>query len=136
MSNKDTVAAIYEAFGRGDIPFILQQMADDVEWEKWLDNSVQRADVPYLRYKKGVSGVAEFFSEVPALKITNFQVLSLMEGENRVAAEIFIESEFFTDEEIHLWIFNDAGKVAEFRHYVDTAKHIAAAEKRAKSIAA
>ena len=33
----------------------------------------------------------------------------------------------FADEELHLWTFDDAGRVTRYRHYVDTAKHIAAA---------
>jgi ketosteroid isomerase-like protein len=28
------------------------------------------------------------------------------------------------DEELHLWTFNDNGKVVRLRHYVDTAKHL------------
>ena len=32
----------------------------------------------------------------------------------------------FRDEEVHLWTFNDAGKVTRLRHYTDTAKQIAA----------
>lgn len=28
-----TVVAMYEAFGRGDVPFVLEQLADDVEWD-------------------------------------------------------------------------------------------------------
>ena len=32
----------------------------------------------------------------------------------------------FADEEMHLFEFNDAGQVVLFRHYVDTAKAIAA----------
>lgn len=30
------------------------------------------------------------------------------------------------DEELHLWTFDDAGKVMRLAHYVDTAKHAAA----------
>ncbi len=30
------------------------------------------------------------------------------------------------DEELHLWRFDDDHKIAALRHYVDTAKHIAA----------
>src|SRR3977135_594845 len=37
MSNLDTVKAIYEAFGRGDVPAILDVVADDCEWEAWSD---------------------------------------------------------------------------------------------------
>ena len=32
----------------------------------------------------------------------------------------------YRDEEIHLWTFDNAGKVVRLRHYTDTAKHIAA----------
>ena len=34
----------------------------------------------------------------------------------------------YRDEEMHLWTFNDKGKVSRLRHYTDTAKHIAASE--------
>jgi ketosteroid isomerase-like protein len=30
---------------------------------------------------------------------------------------------------MHLWTFNDAGKVTRLRHYTDTAKHLKAAGK-------
>jgi uncharacterized protein len=33
MSNIETVKGVYEAFGRGDIPAILEVIADDIEWE-------------------------------------------------------------------------------------------------------
>ena len=129
MSNLATIKEIYEAFGRGDVPTILSKLAPDVDWEKWEDNFAQRADVPYLRHKKGPEAVIEFFQEVGQLGIREFKVLSVMEGANRVAAEIEIETGAFRDEEIHLWSFNDEGQVTRFRHYIDTAKHIAAAQK-------
>jgi len=31
----------------------------------------------------------------------------------------------FADEEIHLWTFDESGRVVRLRHYLDTAKHIA-----------
>jgi ketosteroid isomerase-like protein len=34
MSNLDSVKAIYDSFGRGDIPAILDQLADDVQWDQ------------------------------------------------------------------------------------------------------
>ncbi|HSK71014.1 MAG TPA: nuclear transport factor 2 family protein [Pyrinomonadaceae bacterium] len=127
MNKIETVSSIYDAFGRGDIPGILDKLADDVAWERWEDNSAQKADVPWLRPRNNKEGVVEFFKIAGTLGIKDFQVLSLMEGENQVAAEIAIESAKFSDEEIHLWTFNEEGKISRFRHYVDTAKHIAAA---------
>lgn len=133
MSNLSTVQSIYEAFGRGDVPAILGVMADDVAWESWADHSGQKAGTDHLMPRHGPGGVAEFFGIVGQWEIVDFQVLSLMEGGQQVGAEIVIEvnlpnGSHFRDEEFHLWTFNDEGKVVRFRHYVDTAKHIAAAE--------
>ena len=82
---------------------------------------------PWLLPRTGKAGVLEFFQIVGTLKVSDFRVLSLMAGENQVAAEIEIVTERFRDEECHLWRFDDAGKIDRMRHYVDTAKHAAAA---------
>ncbi len=135
MSNHlATATAIYEAFGKGDIPTILSHMADDVQWEQWADNSAQRAGVPWLVGRQGKAGVLEFFQVLGGMAIKDFQVLSMMAGGNQVAVEFVIEVDVpstgghYRDEEIHLWTFNDAGQVIRLRHYADTAKHIAAAQ--------
>jgi ketosteroid isomerase-like protein len=41
--NADIVRGIYDAFGRGDIPAILETLSEDVAWEQWEDNHAQRA---------------------------------------------------------------------------------------------
>lgn len=129
-----TATAIYEAFGKGDIPTILSHMADDVQWEQWADNSAQRAGVPWLVARQGKTGVLEFFQVLGGMSIKDFQVLSMMAGGNQVAVEFVIEVDLpntgghYRDEEMHLWTFNDAGQVSRLRHYTDTAKHIAAAQ--------
>jgi ketosteroid isomerase-like protein len=132
MSNLSTVQAIYQAFGQGDVPAILDLVADDVAWEAWADNSAQAAGVDHLVPRQGKDGVAEFFGIVGTFDVTDFQVLSLMEGGNQVTAEVVIEAHFpnggsLRDEELHLWTFDGDGKVSRMRHYTDTAKHIAAA---------
>ena len=131
MGNLATVQAIYAAFGNGDVPAIIDQMAEDVEWEQWEDNLAQKAGVPSLQARFGKAGVSEFFAVAATMGISQFEVLNLMEGDNQVAATIVIESDVpgggrYRDEEIHLWSFDQNGKVKGLRHYVDTAKHIAA----------
>ena len=129
-----TVGAIYAAFGKGDIPAILEQMADDVRWEEWADNSAQKAGVPWLLPRQGKDGVLEFFKVMGGLQVTDFRVLSLMAGGNQVAVEFEIEfavpstGRRLRDQEMHLWTFDDSGKVVRLRHYTDTAKHIATAQ--------
>ncbi len=127
-----TVTAIYEAFGRGDIPAIVEQVSDDVQWEAWADNTAQKADVPWLLPRHGKAGVLEFFRVVAAtLDIQEFNVLSIMAGGHQVSAEFVITAKVngkgtYRDEEMHLWTFDEAGKVTRLRHYLDTAKHMAA----------
>lgn len=134
LSNLETVQSIYEAFGKGDIPTILSHLADDIQWEAWADNSAQKHNVPWLKPRTGKDGVMAFFGLTPQLNIIDFQVLSIMDGGNKIAAEFVIEAApsalgtGFRDEEIHLWSFNEAGKVTRLRHYTDTYKHIQAAQ--------
>ncbi len=137
MSNIQTVKAIYEAFGRGDIPFILSQLSDSVEWDSWTtENYGQKAGIPWLQMRRGKDEVAEFFKVVETMGIYRFDVLSHMEGGNQVVSELVIGSKYFSEESLHLWTFNDDGKVKRFRHYVDTAQQIAGYESAEKSAAA
>jgi uncharacterized protein len=133
MSNLTTVQSIYEAFGKGDVPAILDTLADEVEWESWADNSSVHAGVPWMKPLTGKTNVAQFFEVARQFEIVDLQVLSIMEGGNQVAVEFVIETTLpawggrsFRDEEIHLWTFDAAGKVSRLRHYTDTAKQIAA----------
>ena len=129
-----TVAAIYEAFGRGDVESILARLDEHVRWEEWEDNRAQNAGVPWLAPRRGRDGALEFFRIVGDLTLHDFRVLKMLAGEDSVAAEVIVE--FTTpagarlrDEEMHLWTLNDQGRVIRMRHYTDTAKHIAAAQK-------
>lgn len=132
-NNVSTLKTIYEAFGKGDIPTVINHLSDDVQWEQWADNSAQKAGVPWLQAHRGKDGAMEFFKIVGGFNIKDFRVLSIMANENQVAAEIVFEAEVpatgvhFRDEEVHLWTFDKQGKVIRMRHYSDTAKHMRAA---------
>jgi ketosteroid isomerase-like protein len=134
MTPRETVHAIYQAFGRGDIPAILATLADDVAWEAWADNSAQKAGVPWMAPRRGRAGAMQFFELVAQFQIHEFKVLSIMGNEQQVAVEFIIEATApsgrrYRDEEMHLWTFGSDGKVTRLRHYLDTARHIATAKK-------
>lgn len=135
VSNLAAVQAIYQAFGTGDIPAILERLEDEIAWEDFTDSFAERSAVPWLRRGRGKDHVLAFFQQVGAFEMHDFQVLNLMEGGNQVCATIVIDATVpatgkrFRDEEAHIWTFGPGGKVASFRHYVDTAKHIDAATK-------
>jgi ketosteroid isomerase-like protein len=123
----------YAAFGRGDVPAILASLAPDVAWEQWPDNHGQRAGVPWLVARKGAGDVAGFFEALRGLQFHGFEVDWVLAEGPRVVAHVTVDVEVaatgsrYRDEEIHLWSFDDEGRVAAFRHYCDTAKHRAAA---------
>ena len=133
-NNAATVNRIYEAFGRGDIPTIIDCLSENVQWEQWADNSAQKAGVPWMQAQKGKQGVTEFFNIAGELEVKDFQVLSIMANETQVAAEIVFEARVpstgksYRDEEIQLWTLDGDGKVIGLRHYSDTAKLIAVAK--------
>lgn len=131
-TNADTVAAIYDAFARGDLLTILDSLAESVAWERWRDNSAQRAGVAHLRERTGPAQVVEFFQIVGGWTTHTFEVLDIVGSGRQVVVEVVAEFSLpgggrYLDEELHLWTFDDAGRVTRLRHYVDTVKHIAAA---------
>ena len=130
-ANLAVVAGIYEAFGRGDIDFILDQIAEDCAWESWLENHGQQAGIPPMEARHGRAGVAEFFAYVATMQIQDFQVLDMLASDHQVVVEVQIsialpDGGSVTDEELHLYSLNDEGKINRMRHYVDTAKQIKA----------
>lgn len=92
----------------------------------------QQHAVPYLQARRGKAGVGEFLASLVAIDLKRLEVLNLTEGGNQVAVTFRIEFDVkasgkrVRDEEIHLWTFDDRERVIALRHYVDTAKHIAA----------
>lgn len=123
MSNAQTVQEIYAAFGRGDIPAILEKLADDVRWEVGTIST----DVPWLQRRDGRDGALAFFQALGALVFSKFEVVDVIESGSRVygvcnveATVTATERSFVEDDEIHIWWFDEAGKVTAFRHRADT----------------
>jgi len=130
-ANLAVVGGIYEAFGSGDIEFILDQIADDCAWESWLENHGQNAGLPPMKPRHGRAGVAAFFDYVATMQIQDFQVLDMLASDRQVVVEVQISIALpaggsVTDEELHLYSLNEVGKIKRMRHYVDTAKQIKA----------
>lgn len=69
MSNIDTVKHIYEAFGRGDVPVILEKLDDNVEWE----TQIPVEGVPWLQTRRGRDNIVGFFQALASLQITKFE---------------------------------------------------------------
>src|SRR4051812_25930453 len=88
-----TINSIYEAYGKGDIPTILNYLSENVQWEQWSDNSCQKAGVPWMQARQGRDGAADFFRIVGQFHIREFRVLSIMSNDKQVAVEFIIDAD-------------------------------------------
>ena len=123
MGNVDTVKQMYEAFGRGDIPAILDKLDDNVEW----DVEISTPDVPWLQPRKGKANIRAFFESLAPLDIKTFYPHTIIGGGDKVMALVHIDVDtkgkhYSFPLEGHLWVFNPAGKVIKFQHITDTAQ--------------
>jgi uncharacterized protein len=129
MSNIETVKGVYEAFGRGDIPAILEVIADDIEWEYGMADT----GVPWLRSRTGRDGARQFFASLAGVEFHTFDPRVLLDHDDLVVALIDVS---FTvkdtgvvvteEDEVHIWTFDANGKVSRFCHKLDTHQHWAA----------
>lgn len=129
MSNLQTVQGIYAAFGRGDVPAILERLAPDVEWEYGSSGH----GVPWLQPRRGRDQVAGFFQTLALLEFPKFVPTTMLEGPGIVIALLDVEARvkatgrsFAEPDEVHIWHFDAAGRVCKFRHAVDTHQHVLA----------
>lgn len=130
MSNPiETIQSIYAAFGRGDIPAILEALHEDVQ----LDADVVDHGIPWVRPRRGRQAAVGFFEGLDQLEFKKFKVRNLLAGGSQVAAVIEIElvvkatGRTISDVEVHLWTVDDAGRVTAMRHMLDTHQHLVAA---------
>jgi len=131
MSNIDSVKQIYEAFGRGDIPAIIDKLDQNVEW----DVEVSTSSVPWLQPRRGAANIPAFFESLEPLSFQRFEPHTFFENGNKVFALIAMDvthvatgKQYKFSNEGHLWFFNDAGKIVKYQHVTDTALHQRAAK--------
>lgn len=126
MSHVDTIRDIYAAFGRGDVPAILSKLSESVEWEYGPTST----NVPWLQRRKGRVGAAGFFASLAEFELHRFTPKEFLEGDRVVVVLIDVDltvratgERIVEEDEIHVWRFDDEGRVVRHRHGVDTHLH-------------
>jgi len=127
-ANVQAAQAGYAAFGRGDMPAILEMLADDIEW---VDPGP--ADVlPTAGTHRGKAAVGEFFRILSETEdFETFEPREFIAQGDKVVALIHAEATIrstgkkMVQDEAHVWTFRD-GKVARIQLYLDTAAMVAA----------
>jgi ketosteroid isomerase-like protein len=122
--NVDTVKAIYEAFGRGDVDAILERCTDDVDWA--ADARIEVA--PWHGVKHGKAELPSFFEGIQKTgPVTEFMPVSFTANDDgdvmvflRYAFTATATGKHVATNLHHYWRFRD-GKVAYYRGSEDTA---------------
>jgi uncharacterized protein len=136
-NNIQIVRDIYAAFSRGDVPGIMQHIADDLRAFGIV--SEQRL-IPWHIQISRKSDVPQFFKAIAeSSDITRFEPRDFAAGGDHVYCTISLDVTFrhngrklTLDNEMHRFTFKD-GKVIEWRGTEDTAKTSAAYNDQGRS---
>jgi uncharacterized protein len=122
QQNAELVKSVYDAFGRGDLAFILDRLAEDVDWA--LEGP---AIIPYAGKRKGVAQVKQFFEALASTQTDNKLTVGplVAQGDQvcmhgRFAATVISTGKSFDSAVAHFFTVRD-GKISAFLDFVDTA---------------
>ena len=120
--NVNTIRAVYEAFGRGDVGFILERVTDDVDWA--TDTSSRAA--PWYGPHSGTAGVTEFFQAFGStMTVHQFEPVSFASNDTEVHTIVKLKATRTAngraaEMNLHHWfVFRDE-KIAYYRGTEDT----------------
>ncbi len=122
--NIKTIGAIYEAFGRGDVGFILDSVTDDVDWA--TDTSSRAA--PWYGPHQGTGGVTDFFQTFGlTMTVQQFEPVSFAANETEVHTIVRFKATRIANGRIaemnlHHWFQFRDGKVSYYRGTEDTSQ--------------
>jgi len=120
----DTIGRVYEAFGRGDIPAILGDVTDDVDWAAETMSSA----APWYGTRHGKDEVSAFFNEFGStMEVQEFTPLAFAENDTdvftlvRMRARSRATGRTMVNNLHHFFRFKN-GKIALWRGTEDTAQ--------------
>jgi ketosteroid isomerase-like protein len=127
-TNTELVAAIYAAFSRGDVEYILAHTDESIEWI----SGGSRDDFPTFGPRKGIGGAASFFKDVAECdEFTSFEPRQMVAMGDMVVAlghyGITVKStgKHFESDWAHAFTIR-GGKCMKFQEYTDTAAFLKA----------
>ena len=119
--NERVVQEMYAAFGRGDIPGVLDQLADDIEWR-----IAGPSELPYAGLHRGRDEVAKFFETFG--QVSEFEMFEAQEYFSRGDKVVVLGHErqrvkatgHVVETEWAMVFTLRAGKIARYHNFVDT----------------
>jgi ketosteroid isomerase-like protein len=117
------VQSVYEAFGRGDVGYILDQLTDDVDWASCPGSDV----APWHGIHRGKAEVPNYFKALAdTVQVTEFTPLAFAASETDVMVVIRLGGTVPATGksvvmDIHHWFRFRDGKIYVYRGTEDTA---------------
>jgi uncharacterized protein len=131
QDNVKVVQQAYANFKTGSIPALLDQLSEKVEWQL-----PEMEGVPLGGKRKGRDGVAGFFTKLAETEeVISFEPREFVAQGDKVVAmgsysfRVKGTQRDFTSDFAHVFTVQN-GKVARFQEYLDTAKAVAAYQKK------
>jgi ketosteroid isomerase-like protein len=129
MSNNiQVIQNLYGAFGRGDLPAILELLAPEIDWHF----VGQPQDIPFAGQRHGHAQVTEFFTLIAqTIEILEFEAHEFLAFEDKVLvlghskARVRATRRIFRSDWNHLYTVR-AGKIVQLKEFYDTATMAAA----------
>ncbi|HWE63538.1 MAG TPA: nuclear transport factor 2 family protein [Chloroflexota bacterium] len=125
-NNVQLLQEAYAAFGRGDIPAVLEQLTDDVEWI-----IPGPAELPPAGTQRGKQAVGAWFSALnTAIEYQRFEPFQFLSDGDTVVALLHVAARWRHNgavaaaDEVHVFTYRD-GKLARFEAFEDTALFLA-----------
>lgn len=122
--NIKTIQVLYEAFGRGDLATILENLTDDVDWA--TDTASTAA--PWFGVRHGKEGATSFFEAFGStMEVEEFTPLTFAANDTDVLSVVRCRAKSratgkSSDMNLHhYFVFRD-GKIAYYRGTEDTAQ--------------
>lgn len=132
MSNQEenvkVVKQVYAALGKGDLPTVMQMLADDVEW----DMPHPREIVPFGGKWQGKEEVKKFFATMhETVETKQVQVHEFVAENNKVVVICTMKllakptQQEWENDVVAVWTL-EAGKVKQMRDFMDTVQAVTA----------
>jgi hypothetical protein len=125
-SNIKNIQTLYGAFGRGDIPAILEALADDVKWGVYSRSSASKS-VPWHEHLVGKSNVPKFFAALAAnANFTRFEPQAFVANDEYLYCTVVFEATLKKNAKkmgmtvMHRFTFKN-GRITEWLGSEDTA---------------
>lgn len=120
--NVQVIQGLYEAFGRGDVPSVLNQMDRSIEWNE-AENFIYADRNPYVGPQAVLEGVfMRLGSEWEGFRVTPEEWLDA--GDRVVVLGTYSGTHKATGRQVraqfaHIWSVRE-GRVVRFQQYTDT----------------